>query len=617
MSDLEKYGVPNIAAHVRDVTGRHVRDFGHLDEPGSLSPWQLQAIDFYIKRCSEGGTSIRTIEIGCGASTVIFSKSSSHHTAFCIGEGTRWSSLADKITATPGFDPARTEFVHLAAYEQLASAVPQTAVDLAVIGGCAAHPFPEIEYFAVGRWLHNGSILVLRNIDVPSVQVLFRVLCENEMLYMVQAEGNAAFFWCAGSPVRTSQSWWNQRYNIESFPAFDPLAYTIGYSVPFEVAYDGWLTSLPAPFKKGAALVAGRPALVGNSAKISFVFDRVYAGRLNVEIACEFNPIHTLSVTTRINGVLQPTCEVQGAATQRLVFETALTKTAKLDVEFYFGGLSGSDETVWPGANIRDRSLAGLIRSIAVKSTDGGVPGRTAPPSAMSCMDGSVVSFDVGGTTLRFFVNDPHDSIQAHHAVGQLYETEELALLAPHILPGARILDVGANIGNHTVWFAKIAAADYVLPIEPQPRMGQLLRLNCALNGLNNVDLSQLGCALGKEAGRGLITIPQAFNPAGASIALDADGDVPVHVGDAVVGDGHFDFVKIDVEGAELDVVDGLASMISRCRPTLFVEVQNENIVGLLARLGALSYEVIGEYRRYDIAINILARPTQPLPKLS
>jgi FkbM family methyltransferase len=65
------------------------------------------------------------------------------------------------------------------------------------------------------------------------------------------------------------------------------------------------------------------------------------------------------------------------------------------------------------------------------------------------------------------------------------------------------VLDVGANIGNHTVFFEKILGASKVIPIEPVSRAIDLLRLNVSLNRLMRTDLCYLGVAFGAATGMG------------------------------------------------------------------------------------------------------------------
>ena len=224
---------------------------------------------------------------------------------------------------------------------------------------------------------------------------------------------------------------------------------------------------------------------------------------------------------------------------------------------------------------------------------------------------GSVASFAHRGVDYRFFVDDPHDSIQAHHHVGSLYEVEELALLARHVPQGARILDVGANIGNHAAFFEKALRAKRIVVIELQERVIEVLKLNVALNSLRAVDLSFLGVGLGAGHAHVRMEIPQAFNVAGAQFTPDAGGRYTVVKGDDLLRGEEFDFVKIDVEGMECEVIAGLSALLTRCRPILFVEVWNENRARFNELTVGLGYEVVDEYRRYDVATNLLLTPNR------
>ena len=52
---------------------------------------------------------------------------------------------------------------------------------------------------------------------------------------------------------------------------------------------------------------------------------------------------------------------------------------------------------------------------------------------------------------------------------------------------------------------------------------------------------------------------------------------IKIVTGDKLFANKDFDFIKIDVEGMEIKVLNGMKALISRCRPTLFVEIDNDN----------------------------------------
>jgi len=236
-------------------------------------------------------------------------------------------------------------------------------------------------------------------------------------------------------------------------------------------------------------------------------------------------------------------------------------------------------------------------------------PGTSASLNLITRTSGTVVSFDYANQKFRFSVRNPNDSIQAHHFAGEFYEIEELELIADHVTDGMRFLDVGANIGNHAVYFEKVLKASRVVVIELQPQVISLLRLNAVLNGLVATDLSKLGIGFGAGNHFAQIHVPQAFNVAGAQFQADTGGSFMIRTGDSVLPEDDFDFIKVDVEGMECDVIEGLSNLIKRCRPLLFVEVWNENRQKFDELMSSLGYRIKAEYRRYDVATNLLMEP--------
>ena len=96
-----------------------------------------------------------------------------------------------------------------------------------------------------------------------------------------------------------------------------------------------------------------------------------------------------------------------------------------------------------------------------------------------------------------FGFNEPPDAIQAViEATGNFYEVAALRLLRELLPANPRIVDIGANFGNHSVYFARICGAAQVLSIEPNPEIIPELRANLAANECT-ADLSCLGVAIG------------------------------------------------------------------------------------------------------------------------
>jgi FkbM family methyltransferase len=212
-------------------------------------------------------------------------------------------------------------------------------------------------------------------------------------------------------------------------------------------------------------------------------------------------------------------------------------------------------------------------------------------PVTVRRIDGSISSFDYEGNQFSFFVDRREDTVQCVHASGRFYEVNELESLREMLPLGARILDVGAHVGNHTIYFDKLMRASRVVPVEPATQAGFLLRTNCALNSVQNVDLAFVGQALGSRNTQASLVVHDLADSAGAQLRLE-DGPIPVRVGDELFSHETFDLIKIDVEGMELDVLQGLEACIRRSRPILCVDVAQDLLEPFLELMASWNYQV-------------------------
>ncbi len=143
------------------------------------------------------------------------------------------------------------------------------------------------------------------------------------------------------------------------------------------------------------------------------------------------------------------------------------------------------------------------------------------------------------------------------------------------VTPGAVVFDVGANVGAYTVLFAQWAGeSGRVVAFEPGPDARNGLQRHLRLNGLTRVEVVDAAVAA-VDANRGRLYVDAA---GGATSLLSTDGIVPVDVR-TVTLDGFCasrnlwpDVVKIDVEGAELDVLRGARQVLSRSGAHVFIE---------------------------------------------
>jgi len=171
----------------------------------------------------------------------------------------------------------------------------------------------------------------------------------------------------------------------------------------------------------------------------------------------------------------------------------------------------------------------------------------------------------------------------------------EADLFRQVVRPGDVVVEVGANIGAHTLYLAQLAGpAGRVVAFEPQRVVFQALCANMALNSVTNAHCHPR--AVGRAPGTLLVPSLDYARPGNfGGLALGAaDRGEPVEVTTLdALGLDRCHFLKIDVEGMELDVLLGADRTIRRFRPLLYVENDREEKSAALVRhLDALGYEL-------------------------
>ncbi len=179
------------------------------------------------------------------------------------------------------------------------------------------------------------------------------------------------------------------------------------------------------------------------------------------------------------------------------------------------------------------------------------------------------------------------------------YQLEELKKFERLVKSGDTVLDIGANIGTHTLWFAnKVGPSGFVMAFEPQRLVFQTLCANMALNSIQHVDCRQLGVGYTKR----LVKVPpldplKKNNFGGLSIDGHSEGeDVAIcRVDD--IGLSRCDFIKMDIEGMEPEALQGAMNTIVTCRPILYVELDRDaNIEFMQVFLEELRYRASLHY---------------------
>jgi FkbM family methyltransferase len=217
----------------------------------------------------------------------------------------------------------------------------------------------------------------------------------------------------------------------------------------------------------------------------------------------------------------------------------------------------------------------------------------------------------IDGKPVNFATDMKRDPIQRANRNGVFYEPEELELIRQHFPAGGVFVDIGANVGNHSLFVGRFLAPSKVIPFEPNPLAYRLLLVNVAINGLTGVfDLSHIGMGLSDKEQAGFAMTERQKN-LGAARMVEGAGDIAVIRGDDALAGIVPDFIKIDVEGMEMMVLAGLGETIGKSRPKILIEVDNKNAADFFEWVDAAGYAVAETIERYPVNKNHFLIPRE------
>jgi FkbM family methyltransferase len=216
---------------------------------------------------------------------------------------------------------------------------------------------------------------------------------------------------------------------------------------------------------------------------------------------------------------------------------------------------------------------------------------------------GAGLRFNAGGANPGYALGTSEPIVQ--DVLGQL------------LRPGQVVWDVGANVGFYTVIAAHaVGPTGQVVAFEPLPSNVDALRHNLALNGFARVTV--VPCAAAAASGDLTLTLGDEPTWAHTGGPADAPGAITVpalSLDDAAQRHALADpdLVKIDVEGAECDVIAGMRGIIARHPPVILCEMHGKNATFVAAltahgyRMRALESDLPVERAPWDV--HVLAEP--------
>ena len=226
-------------------------------------------------------------------------------------------------------------------------------------------------------------------------------------------------------------------------------------------------------------------------------------------------------------------------------------------------------------------------------------------PLVKNSISGTVCTFVHRNSSISLFVNNNKDIIQREHAAGRFYEAEELGIIERNFRPGTTFVDIGANVGNHTVYVSKFLKPDRVICFEPNIDARTILVFNCRLNELENVSLEDSIFGL-SDASQYATAQVYEDNLGGTRLSPNPDGSIPLVAGDSILASSECSFLKIDVEGLELNVLMGLERTIAEHKPRIFIEVGDNVAQAFHKWVDGHGYAIVEEFRRYKYNSNFM-----------
>jgi hypothetical protein len=186
-----------------------------LHGAGSLSAHALSA----IARHASTRRIQHSAETGCGATTLLLSHMSENHTVFALDIGDSLSSVRRSALLRPEV----VTFIEGPSQRTLPKHHFSEKLQLALIDGPHAYPFPDLEYYFLYPHLDRGALLILDDIQIRSIHNLFDFLRSDGMFRLDEVVRSTAFF------TRTDAStfdpmgdgWPQQAYNARTLTRYD------------------------------------------------------------------------------------------------------------------------------------------------------------------------------------------------------------------------------------------------------------------------------------------------------------------------------------------------------------------------------------------------------------
>ena len=198
----------------------------------------------------------------------------------------------------------------------------------------------------------------------------------------------------------------------------------------------------------------------------------------------------------------------------------------------------------------------------------------------------------------KFYIDTRDRGFGSNVLLDGFWEMWLTVFIAATVKPGMVVIDIGANFGYYTLLLGGLVGeTGRVIAIEPNPATAVFLRNSIDLNGFTN-RTTLIQAAVGDAKGAPLILYSPHGEPKNATVISSSDqvnhnnGSIyevaQVTVDELVESIGRIDFLKIDAEGAEEAIIEGMMQSLLTYKPLIVLEFNAfrcRDPQGLLAKL--------------------------------
>ena len=208
------------------------------------------------------------------------------------------------------------------------------------------------------------------------------------------------------------------------------------------------------------------------------------------------------------------------------------------------------------------------------------------------------------GNTVIFGYND-EDIFENIRNSGRFFEQDILDRWLPYYRNAKTIMDVGANLGNHTLYFCKNTKANSIYAFEPYVDNYRLLNRNAKFNDCGNVICNQF--AVGGTTGKAVpVRLPDKRYLGNVQYRYADDSDADTQHSVQIISLDDFvkknniqslDFLKIDAEGFGPEILSGMKGILKKDKPVIWIETEESDCKEIYTTLERSGYFLKDVYR--------------------